>query len=209
MRFLLGKKLGMSQIFDEKGNQIPVTLIEAGPCTVLQIKTKNPRTIASGELRGKKDGYDAIQIGFIPKIKKIKKPEKGKEFRYIKEQRIVDSEQYKVGDKIDVSIFQEGEKVKVSGISKGKGFAGVVKRWHFKGLPETHGSKHEQRAHGSTGISGVERVFKGTKMAGRMGHERVTVKNLKIAKIDPQNNIIAVRGAVPGAKGMLVEIRGE
>ena len=202
----------MSQIFDEKGNQIPVTLIEAGPCQVLQIKTKDLRTIASGELRGKKDGYDAIQIGFIPKIKKIKKTEKGKEFKYLREVRSMKSEDtknYKVGDKIDVSVFQEGEKVKVSGISKGKGFQGGVKRWHFKGLPETHGSKHEQRAHGSTGISGVGRVLKGTKMAGRMGNERVTVKNLKIMKIDPQNNLIAVKGAVPGARGTLLEIRAQ
>ena len=188
----------MSQIFDEKGNQIPVTLIDARPCQVTQIKTKE------------KDGYEAIQIGFISKTKKVKKTEKGKEFKYLREVRSMkpeDTKNYKVGDKIDVSVFQEGEKVKVSGISKGKGFQGGVKRWHFKGLPETHGSKHEQRAHGSTGISGVGRVLKGTKMAGRMGNERVTVKNLKIMKIDQQNNIIAVKGAIPGPKGSLVEIK--
>lgn len=197
MKFILGRKIGMSQIFDEKGNQIPVTLVEAGPCQVLQIKTKE------------KDGYEAIQVGFVKKTKKVKKPEKGKEFRYLREFRILKPEtlNLKPNDKIDVSIFQEGEKVKVSGISKGKGFAGVVKKWGFKGLPETHGSKHEQRAHGSVGISGVERVFKGTKMAGRMGNERVTVKNLKIMKVDKENNLIAVEGAVPGAKGTLVEVR--
>jgi len=195
MKLILGKKLGMSQIFDEKGNEIPITLIEAGPCVILQIKTKE------------KDGYEAIQIGFIPKIKRIKKPEKGKEFKYLKEFKD-DVSKYKIGDKIDVSIFQEGNKVQVSGVSKGKGFAGVMKRWGFHGLPETHGSKHEQRSHGSTGIAGIRHLFKGTKMAGRMGSERKTIKNLKIIKIDKENNLIAVRGAVPGIRGGLVEIQG-
>jgi len=196
MKFILGQKLGMSQIFDEKGNQIPVTLIEAGPCQILQIKTKE------------KDGYTAIQIGFkkIEKAKKIKKTMKGKEFRYIKEQRTEGKEQLKVGDKIDVSIFKEGEKVTVSGISKGKGFAGVVKRWGFHGRPRTRGTKHEERAPGSIGAATPSRVIKGIKMAGRMGGERVTVKNLKIVKIDPENNLLAIKGAVPGRRGILLEI---
>jgi len=196
MKFILGQKLGMSQIFDEKGNQIPVTLVEAGPCQILQIKTKE------------KDGYTAIQIGFkkIEKAKKIKKTMKGKEFRYIKEQRTEGKEQLKVGDKIDVSIFKEGEKVTVSGISKGKGFAGVVKRWGFHGRPRTRGTKHEERTHGSIGAATPSRVIKGIKMAGRMGGERVTVKNLKIVKIDPENNLLAIKGAVPGRRGILLEI---
>ena len=209
MKFILGQKLGMSQIFDERGNQIPVTLIEAGPCEVTQIKTKEPRSIAKGELRGKKDGYDAIQIGFIKlKEKKIKKTQKGKPFRYLREFK-GDISKYKVADIIDASIFQEGDKVKISGISKGKGFAGAVKRWGFKGrLSATHGTKHELRTLGSIGSSYPERVVKGKKMPGRMGGERVTVRNLKIAKVDKEKNLLAVKGAVPGRKGTLLEIRG-
>lgn len=198
MKFLLGKKIKMSQVFDEKGNQIPITLIEAGPCFVTQIKTKE------------KDGYSAIQFGFkkIEKPKKIKKTMKGKEFKYLREQRIMDNEQLKVGDKIDVSIFQEGDLVKISGISKGKGFAGAVKRWGFAGFPKTHGTKHGLRSIGSIGSRWPQRVLKGKKMPGRMGGERVTVKNLKIVKVDKENNLIAVKGAIPGRRGTLVEIRG-
>jgi len=197
MKFILGQKLGMSQIFNEKGNQIPVTLVEAGPCQILQIKTKE------------KDGYTAIQIGFkkIEKAKKIKKTMKGKEFRYIKEQRTENKEQLKVGDKIDVSIFKEGDKVSVSGESKGKGFAGVVKRWGFHGRPRTRGTKHEERQPGSVGAATPSRVVKGIKMAGRMGSERITVKNLKIIKIDKENNLLAIKGAIPGRKGTLLEIK--
>ena len=206
MKFILGLKLGMSQIFDEKGNQTPVTLVEAGPCYVTQIK----------ELRGKKDGYNAIQIGFVAKKKKIKKTEKGKEFKYLKEFRIQPPAEFLLGDKIpnpgdviDASIFQEGDKVKVSGVSKGKGFSGAVKKWGFKGrLSVSHGTKHELRTLGSTGSSVPERVVKGKKMAGRMGYERVTIKNLKIAKVDKENNLLAVKGAIPGRKGTLLEIRG-
>jgi len=220
MKFVLGLKFGMSQIFDEKGNRIPVSLIEVGPCEVTQIKTKE------------KDGYNAIQVGFkkIEKPKKIKKPMKGKEFKYLREFRIVKEDESsfppfavaQVGDEakassspfavaqvIDVSIFQTGDIVKVSGLSKGKGFAGAVKRWGFKGrLSVTHGTKHELRTLGSVGSSFPERVTKGRKMAGRMGFERVTVKNLKVVKVDKENNILAVKGAVPGRKGTLLEIRG-
>lgn len=210
MKFILGKKLGMTQMYDEKGNVVPVTLVEAGPCHVLQIKTQE------------KDGYRALQIGFqkIEKQKKIKKPMKGKEFKHIKELRIQDRTQdTKVGDErkkfvsvgaeIKADVFQEGDKVKVSGISKGKGFQGAVKRWGFKGkLSATHGTKHEHRTLGSVGMSFPERVIKGRKMPGRMGHERVTVKNLTIAKIDLENNLIAIKGAIPGHKGTLLEIRG-
>lgn len=195
MKFILGTKLGMSQIFDEKGNVIPVTLIEAGPCKVLQIKTKD------------KDGYESVQIGYkkIEKKKKIKKTMKGKEFRFIREFK---NKEHKIGEDINVSIFQEGEKVKVSGTSKGKGFQGGVKRWGFSGRNATHGVKHEHRTIGSVGSSFPERVIKGKKMPGRMGTERVTVKNLKVVKVDPENNLLAVCGAVPGRKGILLEIKG-
>lgn len=190
MKFLLGKKIEMSQIFDEEGNIVPVTLIKAGPCFVTQIKE------------------EAIQIGFEKlKDKKVKKPQKDRPYRYLKEFLISNSQFLKIGDKIDVSIFKEGDKVKISGISKGKGFAGAVKRWGFHGRPATHGTKHEQRTIGSVGASFPERVIKGKKMPGRMGTKRVTIKNLKIAKIDPEKNIIAVKGAVPGRRGTLLEIR--
>jgi len=200
MKFILGKKIGMAQIFDEKGNQVPVTLIEAGPCFVTQIKTKD------------KDAYQAVQVGFakIEKQKKIKKTMKGKEFKYLREFKTASLDDYKTGDKIDVSIFQEGEKVKISGFSKGKGFQGAVKRWGFKGkLSVTHGTKHENRTLGSVGTSFPERVIKGRKMPGRMGFERVTIKNLKIVKIDPENNLLFVKGAVPGIPGSLLEITGQ
>ncbi len=202
MKFILGRKLGMSQVFDEKGNVIPITIIEAGPCQVVQIKTKD------------KDGYDAIQVGFIEKKKRIKKTEKGKEFRYLKEIRnseITDTQKlfnnFNLGDKIDVSVFQEGDKIKISGISKGKGFQGAVKRWGFHGRNATHGAKHEQRTLGSTGSSFPERVIKGRKMPGRTGFQRKTVRNLKVIKIDKENNLLAVKGAVPGRRETLLEIK--
>lgn len=195
MKFLLGTKIKMSQVFDKTGNVIPVTFIEAGPCYITQIKNED------------KDKYKAIQIGFFKKTKKLKKTEKGKEFRYLKEQKTENTEQYKVGDVIDISIFKEGEKVKVSGISKGKGFQGVVKRWGFKGRASvTHGTKHELRTPGSTGSSMPERIIKGKKMAGRMGGARVTISNLEILKIDQENNLLLVKGAVPGREGTLLEI---
>jgi large subunit ribosomal protein L3 len=208
MKFILGKKLGMSQIFDEKGNEIPVTLVEAGPCFVTQIKTKD------------KDGYESVQIGFIKKIKRIKKTEKGKEFKYLREFKnrasVHGSEgededevliAFKIGDEINVSSFQEGDFVKAAGISKGKGFAGAVKKEGVHGKNKTHGTKHEERTTGSTGGSQPSRVVKGVKMAGRLGYERATMVNLKIAKIDKENGIIAVKGAVPGARGTLIEIK--
>jgi len=204
MKFILGLKLGMAQVFDEKGNVVPVTLIEAGPCIVTQIKTKE------------KNGYWAVQIGF-GEAKKVTKAITGHlknlgKLLFLREFRTevpkIDDKELKRGDGVDVSVFKEGDKVKVSGLSKGKGFAGVVKRWHFKGRPASHGTKHELRTPGSVGASVPERVIKGKKMAGRMGFERVTVRNLKILKVDPKNNILAIKGAVPGAKGTLLEIRG-
>ena len=212
MKFILGLKIGMSQIFDEKGNKVPVTLIEAGPSQITQIKTK------------KKDGYQSVQFGFIIKKKRIKKTEKGKEFKFIKEQKTEveekgfsslpfaiareNKEQLKAGDKIDVSIFQKGDMVKISGYCKGKGFQGVVKRWGFSGRGASHGVKHEHRTPGSIGSSFPERVIKGRKMPGRAGSERVTVKNLKVIKVDAENNLLVVKGAVPGRRGTLLEIRG-
>ncbi|MDP3995841.1 MAG: 50S ribosomal protein L3 [bacterium] len=196
MSFILGKKIGMSQIFDEKGNRIPATLIEAGPCQVLQVKTEE------------KDGYKSFQIGFVKKIRKIKKTEKGKEFRTIREmgKKELGENNLKIGDVIDVSVFKEGDKVKIAGISKGKGFQGAVKRWGFTGRNATHGVKHEHRTLGSVGPSFPERVIKGKKMAGRMGSDRTTVKNLKIIKVDKESNLLAIKGALPGARGTLLEI---
>ena len=186
----------MSQLFDEKGNVVPVTLVETEPCQITQVKTKD------------RDGYEAVQLGFQEKEKKkVKKSQKQKPFAYLREFR-GDVLERKVGDKVDASVFQEGDIVKISGISKGKGFQGVVKRWNFKGRPKTHGTKHESRTPGSVGTSFPERVIKGRKMAGRMGSERTTVKNLKIVKVDVENNLIAVRGALPGRRGTLLEIRG-
>lgn len=198
MKFILGKKIEMSQIF-LKDKVVPVTLIEAGPCFVLQIKQKDG-----------KDGYQAVQIGFERlKESKVKKPQKPKPYRYLREFRKDESgiKNYELGQKIDVSIFTEGDKVKVSGVSKGKGFQGGVKRWGFSGRDATHGVKHEHRTLGSVGSSGPQRVFKGKKMPGRMGAERVSVKNLEVIKVDRENNLIAVKGAVPGKRGTLLEIR--
>ncbi len=199
MKFILGKKIEMSQMFDEKGNIVPVTLISAGPCYVLQKKTKE------------NEGYNSVQIGFvkIEKKNKIKKTMKGKEYKYIKEFPISNFQFPKgVGDEINIAEFKEGDKVSVSGISKGKGFQGGVKKHGFHGRNATHGTKHEERTLGSVGSRFPQRVVKGRKMPGRMGYDRVTVKNLKIARIDVENNIIAVKGAIPGHRGTLLEIRG-
>jgi len=198
MKFILGKKIEMSQIFDEKGNVVPITLVEAGPCFVSQIKTEE------------KDGYNSFQVGFIAKSKHIKKSEKGKEFKFIREFRNNKSEKenYELGQKIDLSAFKDGQEVNISGISKGRGFAGAVKKWHFAGRPSTHGTKHQERTIGSVGCRFPQRVVKGKRMPGRLGYDRVTCKNCKIAKLDIENNILAVRGSVPGRKGTLLEIRG-
>ncbi len=188
----------MSQMFDKDGKLTPVTLILAGPCYVLQKKTKE------------KDGYEALQIGFekIEKKNKIKKTMKGKEYRYIKEERIRQEDASNVGDEINISVFQEGDKVKVSGMSKGKGFQGGVKRHGFSGRNATHGVKHEHRTIGSTGCRFPQHVIKGRKMPGRMGYEKIAVKNLKIMKVDKDNNLLVLKGAVPGRTRALLEIRG-
>jgi large subunit ribosomal protein L3 len=198
MKFILGKKLGMSQIFDKEGNVIPITAIEAGPCFITQVKTQE------------KDGYKSIQIGFENlKEKKTKKAQKSKPFRWIREFRLgeKDSAEFKNGDKIDVSVFSEGDKIIVSGTSKGRGFQGVVKRHHFKGGPASHGHRHVLRRPGSIGMSFPERVNKGRRMPGHTGMESVTIKNLKVAAVDVANNILAIKGAVPGPKGRLLEIK--
>ncbi len=187
----------MSQMFDKDGNLIPVSLVSCGPCYVLQNKNKE------------KDGYEALQIGFekIEKKNKIKKSMKGKEYKYIREERAT-GENLKVGAEINVSLFKEGDIVKVSGMSKGKGFQGGVKRHGFSGRNATHGVKHEHRTLGSTGRRFPQHVMKGRKMPGRMGYERVSVKNLKIMKVDLENNLLAVKGAIPGRNGALIEVRG-
>jgi len=195
MKFILGKKLGMTQIYDKEGNAIPVTVIEAGPCFVTQIKTRD------------KDKYEAIQIGFEKlKDKKIKKSQKGREYKYLRE-FIADINEYKIGDKIDISVFKENDKVRASGISKGKGFQGVMKRHGFKGGSASHGNPHSQRKPGSIGSSFPEKVMKGKRMAGHMGTDRISVKNLKITAIDLENNLIAISGAVPGPNNSLIEIQ--
>lgn len=207
MKFILGKKLGMSQIFDKEGKAIPVTVVEAGPCFVTQIKEKE------------KDGYKAIQIGFEKlKDKKVKKPQKDKPYRYLREFSIksnhsesIDNQfsKIKIGDKITVNIFQEGDIVKVTGTSKGKGFQGVVKRHGFSGGPASHGHRHVLRAPGSIGSAFPERVVKGRKMPGHAGLKRVTTRGLEIVKVDPENNLLAIKGAIPGPRGGLVEIKAQ
>ncbi|KKT26662.1 MAG: 50S ribosomal protein L3 [Parcubacteria group bacterium GW2011_GWA2_43_9b] len=209
MKFILGKKIEMSQVFDKDGLVIPVTLVQAGPCFVTQKKTAD------------KDGYNAVQIGFGEmKEKKVNKAKKGhlkkcqmtndkcQNLKFLREYRVANSE-LELGSEIKADIFQEGDLVKVAGISKGKGFAGVVKRHHFGGGPATHGQKHSLRAPGSIGATFPERVPKGRRMGGRMGGERSTVRGLKIVKVDAANNILAILGAVPGIRGGLLEIVSE
>jgi large subunit ribosomal protein L3 len=186
MKFILGRKLKMSQIFEGE-KVIPVTLVEAGPCWVTQKKDKE------------KDGYQAIQLGF---------QKKGNKYRYQKEFR-VDPQEYKLDQEIKVDLFSVGEKVKVRSLSKGKGFQGVVKRWGFSGQNATHGGKGDVRKLGSIGSSFPERVVRGRKMPGRMGHNQVTVQNLKIAAIDQENNLLAVKGAIPGSRGSLIKIQSQ
>ena len=189
----------MSQIFDKKENVIPVTVIEAGPCFVTQIKSQD------------KDNYSAVQIGYEKlKDKKITKSRKKKPYRYLKEIRIMNHESgIKIGDEITVDVFEEGDVVKVSGISKGKGFQGVVKRHGFSGGPASHGHRHVLRTPGSIGSAFPQRVVKGKKMPGHAGAERVTTTGLKIVKIDKENNLLAVKGAISGPNNGLVEVKSQ
>ncbi len=200
MKYILGQKIKMSQIFDKDGKVIPVTIVRAGPVTITQIKNLT------------KDKYSAVQVGFGEK-KKITKPLAGHlknlgNFRWLREYKLKNSEpiQGNVGDKIKIDIFQEGDMVKVTGISKGKGFAGVVKRHHFRGGPASHGHKDNLRMPGAIGAGGMQHVLKGTRMGGRMGGEKVSVRNLQVLKVDKENNILMLKGAVPGTKTGLVEI---
>ncbi len=197
---IIGKKLGMSQIFRDDGKVAVVTVIEAGPCTITQVKT------------AAKDGYNAIQIGF-GEAKKSKSPKreqpKGvKQFKYLREFMAAESEAAEVGQKIDVSLFKVGDLVNVTGVSKGKGFAGVVKRHHFAGGPKTHGQSDRHRAAGSIGAgTSPGRVFKGTRMAGHMGDRQVTARNLEIFEAVPARNLLLVKGAVPGGRNGLLLIK--
>ena len=200
---IIGKKIGMTQIFDEIGNVIPVTVIEAGPCVVAQKKTVE------------NDGYDAVQLGFMDvKEKHLTKAEKG-HFekagvalkKHLKEFRLDDCSALNTGDIISVETFAAGDKVDVTGITKGHGYTGAIKRWNLHKLRMTHGVGPVHRQSGSMGVIDPARIFKNKKMAGQYGNEQVTVQNLNVVKIDAEKNLIAIKGAIPGAKGGIVFIR--
>ena len=200
MKYIIGTKQNMTQIFNEEGAVFPVTVIKAGPVVVTQIKTEE------------KDGYKAIQVGFGSKHEKnVSKPvkghTKGQTFALLREYELEDGVEVAVGDTIDLSIFEKGEKIRTASISKGKGFQGVVKRHGFKGGRRSHGNKHSEREPGSIGNGGVQRVFKGTRMGGRMGTDRVTEPHT-IIDILPETGEILVSGSVSGRRGTIVEISG-
>lgn len=198
-KFILGEKLGMTTVFKD-GEALPATIIKAGPCVVTNLKSKD------------KDKYSAVQIGYGEK-KRVKKPELGQvhnlgKFKVIKEIRLPeDPKDLKIGDQITVDIFEVGDKINITGISKGKGFQGVVKRWGFRDGPRTHGQTTKMRHPGSIGATTPQRVIKGHKMAGRTGGKRICVRNLEILDIDKENNIILVKGSVPGNRKSVLEIR--
>ena len=200
---IIGKKIGMTQIFDEVGNVIPVTIIEAGPCVVAQKKTAET------------DGYDAVQLGFMDaKEKHTNKPTQGhfakagvSAKKHLKEFRLDDCSAINVGDVITADTFAAGDKVDVTGITKGRGYTGVIKRWNHHMLRATHGTGPIHRQPGSMGVIDPARIFKNKKMAGQYGNEQVTVLNLKVVKIDSEKNLIAIKGAIPGAKDGIVFIR--
>ena len=201
---IIGKKIGMTQIFDEKGNVIPVTVVEAGPCNVVMKKTIE------------NDGYEAVQLGYGDvKVQRVNKPMMGHfkkadvaPKKTLREFKLDDMASISVGDTIKADIFAVGEKVDVVGTSKGKGTAGAIKRWNFSRLKESHGTGPVARHAGSLGAcSDPSRVYKGKKLAGHLGCERVTIQNLVVAKIDAENNLLAIKGAIPGPKGGIVVIR--
>ena len=205
---IIGKKIGMTRLFQEGGEAVAVTAIQAGPSVVTQIKSRD------------KDGYNAIQVGFIEnKVKQsqINSPEKGhlrglENIRYLREFRanpdFIGANSVKCGDKVDVGFLKQGDLINVTGFSKGRGFAGVVKRYHFAGGPKTHGQTDRHRAPGSIGATTFPgRVFKGKRMAGHMGNRRVTACNLEVIQVDPERNLLLVKGAVPGANGGLLIIK--
>ena len=200
---ILGKKLGMTQVFTEEGNVIPVTVIEAGPCVVTQVKTQD------------KDGYNAVQVGYDEiREKLVNKPLKG-HFdkagvpyrRYVREFRFDNAEEYQVGQEIKVDVFAEGDRVDITGNSKGKGFAGNIKKWGHGRGPMSHGSHYHRGPGAMSAAASPGRVFKNKKLPGRMGNRRTTVQNLEIVKVDTERNLLLVKGAVPGAKGNLVMIK--
>jgi large subunit ribosomal protein L3 len=196
----LGRKIGMTQIFREDGRVIPVTVIEAGPCVVTQVKTMQT------------DGYEAIQLGFGD-VKRRNKPQAGhlknsKLSRYLREVATDNTSEYEVGQTIGADIFEAGEKIDVIGKSKGRGFAGTMKRWNFGGGPRTHGQSDRARAPGSIGGGTTPgKVYKGLKMAGHMGNRRITVKGLEIVEVDTERNLLLIKGGIPGATNSLVQIR--
>ena len=201
---IIGKKIGMTQLFDEKGNVIPVTVINAGPCVVVAKKTKE------------KEGYDSVKLGFQDiEERKLNKPMKGmfakagvSYKKYLKEFRLEGAAEMNVGDVVTADTFEAGEKIDVTGLTKGRGYSGVIKRWGAHRLRMTHGTGPVHRQGGSMGAnSSPSRVFKNKKMAGQYGNEKVTILNLEVVKIDADNNLIAVRGAVPGPRGGIVYIR--
>ena len=197
MKFILGKKLEMSQVYGADGSLIPVTLVQAGPCVVTQVKTKET------------DGYEAVQVGFGT-VRVLSRPEAGHlkdlaQMRHLSEFRTNDVASFKRGDAIEATLFQAGDKVHVSGTSKGKGFQGVVRRHGFHGHPTSHGHKDQERMPGSIGAGGVQHVLKGRRMAGHMGDASVTVKNLIVVEVR-EGGILALKGAVPGARHSLIEI---
>jgi len=199
---MLGEKIGMTRIFTKNGESIPVTVILAGPCRVIQRKNLE------------KDGYNAVQLGFKEvNKKKVSKPIIGhfnqfkvEPLKYMREFKVDDSNKYSSGMEIKVDIFKEGDKVDIISISKGKGFAGAIKRHHFSGGPKTHGQKEYFRTVGSMGATDAARVFKGKKLPGHMGSDRVSMKNIKVVKVDLGRNLLLVKGSVPGAKGTMVII---
>ncbi len=197
---IIGRKLGITQIFRDNGKAEAVTAIEAGPCLVIQVKTTA------------KEGYNAVQLGF-GQAKRLKSPQRGhlkglEQFRYLREFRVDNPEAIKVGERVDVSLFKAGDLVDVTGVSKGKGFAGVVKRHHFAGGPKTHGQSDRHRAPGSIGAgTSPGRVWKGMRMAGHMGTDRVTVQDLEVFEADPARNLLLVKGSVPGARNGLLLLR--
>jgi large subunit ribosomal protein L3 len=201
---LIGQKIGMTSIFAEDGKLVPVTVVRAGPCSVTQIKDEN------------RDGYCALQIGFdqVPE-RKLNRPEKGHQakagngyYRNLQEIRLDDVQGYETGQELTVDMFQVGERVKVSGRSKGKGFAGVIKRWNFGGAPATHGAHKVHRQPGAIGqCADPARVFKGKKMPGQMGNRKVTVSNLEVIDVRPEDNVVLIRGQVPGPRRSVVMIR--
>ncbi len=200
MKFILGKKLEMTQKFKEDGTVVPATVISAGPCFITQVRSLD------------NDDYKAVQIGY-QEAKKLNKPLTGHlkdsfKAKYLTEFRVEDKDgqEYKKGQQINVNVFEKGEKVKISGISKGQGFQGVVKRYGFHGAPASHGTKDQLRHPGSIGATGPAHVFKGTKMPGRMGGGKVTISNLEIVDIDPEKNLLFIKGAIPGSRNGLIEI---